>query len=102
MTRTLPTLLLAAAAAWVITVLPLPVAADPLDEPLEIDRGANPDASAQQTYQAALETARRRLQKRLVQCDQMQEGDRAECRRVAQDLHDTDVQRASDVLHRPR
>jgi len=101
MDRTLTTLLIAAAAACVTIAAPLPAAAASLDEPLEVDRGVNPDVKAQDTYRADLEKARKRLKDRLVQCDVMQTGERAECIRRAQELHDADVSRAGDVLARP-
>jgi hypothetical protein len=101
MDRTLTTLFIAAAAACVTIVAPIPAAADSVDEPLEMDRGVNPDVKAQDTYRADLEKAQKRLKERLVQCDTMQTGDRAECIRRAQELHDTDAARAGDILNRP-
>jgi hypothetical protein len=101
MDRTLTTLLIAAAAACVTIAAPIPAAADPVDEPLEVDRGVDPDVKAQDTYRADLEKAQKRLKQRLAECDTMQPGDRAECVRRAQELHDTDVARAGDVLNRP-
>ena len=101
MDRTLSTLLIAAAAACVTILSPLPSAAEPVDEPLEPDRGVNPDLVVQDTYRADLEKAQKRLKTRLVQCDALQPGERAECIRRAQELHDADVARAGDVLNRP-
>ena len=101
MDRTLSTLLIAAVAACVTIAAPMPSAADSMDEPLEVDRGVSPEAKAEDTYRADLEKAQKRLKARLVECENMQPGDRAECIRRAQELHDTDVARAGDVLNRP-
>jgi hypothetical protein len=101
MDRMLTTLLIAAAAACVTVLAPMPAAADSMDEALEVDRGASPDVKAEDTYRADLEKAQKRLKDRLAQCDAMQSGDRAECVRRAQELHDADVARAGDVLNRP-
>ena len=101
MERTLSTLLIAAFAACVTIVMPLPAAAESMDEALEADRGVNPDVKAQDTYRADLEKAQKRLKARLVECDAMPRGERAECMRRAQELHDTDAARAGDVLDRP-
>ncbi|HEX4508467.1 MAG TPA: hypothetical protein VH328_00225 [Burkholderiaceae bacterium] len=102
MNRNLPTLTLVVLASCLTIIVPSQVIADSLDEPLEMDRGSNPDNQASVTYQAAIQAAERRLQQRLAQCEQMQVSDSAACRRTAQDLHDSDLDRASDVLHRPR
>jgi hypothetical protein len=101
MERTLSTLLIAAAAACVTIAMPLPAAADAVDEPLEVERGVNPDLKAQDTYRADLEKARKRLEARRAECEAMDTGERAECIRRAQELHDTDIARAGDVLSRP-
>ena len=101
MDRTFTTLLIAAAAACVTVLSPTAATADSVDEPLEMDRGVNPDVRAQDTYRADLEKAQKRFKQRLVQCDTLQPGERAECIRRAQELHDTDTARAGDVLNRP-
>jgi hypothetical protein len=101
MDRTLSTLLIAAVAACVTISAPIPAAADSVDEPLEVDRGVNPEVKAEDTYRADLEKAQKRLKARLAECENMQSGDRAECIRRAQELHDTDVARAGDILNRP-
>jgi hypothetical protein len=101
MDRTLSTLLIAAMAACVTIVAPIPAAADPLDEALEADRGVDPDVKAEDIYRADLGKAEKRLQASLAQCVKMEAADQAECIRRAQALHDTDVARAGDVLNRP-
>lgn len=98
---TLSTLLIAAAAACVTIAAPIPAAADSMDEPLEVDRGVSPEVKAQDAYRADLEKAQKRLNQQLAQCDTLQSGDRAECIHRAQELHDTDIARAGDVLNRP-
>jgi hypothetical protein len=101
MNKTLP-ILLAAAAAAVSIVAPLPAFADAKEDALQTDRGVAPDVSDQQRYQKAVENAALALKKNLAQCDKMRQADRAECIREANDLHDADMAKASDVLNRPR
>jgi hypothetical protein len=103
MNKTLPTLLIAAAAAIVTVIAPLPgFAADSKDEALNLDQHTNPDVTPRDRYQAALDKAADALKKNLAHCDKLQAGERAECVREARALYDGDVAKASDVLNRPQ
>jgi hypothetical protein len=102
MNKTLSTLLIATAAAFVSVVASMPASADGRTSALELDRRANPDVTVEQRYQAALEQAAETLKNNVARCDRMQSGDRAECKREAHDLYDTDMAKAADILHRPR
>lgn len=101
--KTLPTLLIAAAAAVVSVLAPMPVfAEDSKDATYEPDKGVDPDRSTRDRYQAAVREAQNRLKANLAQCERMPAADRAQCVRDANDMHDSDVARANDFLPRPR
>lgn len=103
MDKTLPTLLLAAAAALVLVAAPdASLAGDAKDEAINLDQHVNPDTTPQQRHQAALAVAEANLRKNLARCDKLETSDRAECVREARALHDADVAKASDVLERPQ
>ncbi len=103
MNKTLPTLLIAAAAALVSVAAPMPASAeDSKDSTLEPDKGPNPDRTVRDRYLMAMHEAQTRLSSSLAQCDRMQSADRAQCVRGANDTHEADVARANDFLDRPR
>ena len=103
MNKTVPTLLIAAAAAIVTIIVPLPSFADGgRDEALNLDQHVNPDVTPRDRYQAAMDRASEQLKKNLAHCDKLQAGERAECVRQAKDQYDGDTAKASDVLNRPQ
>lgn len=103
MNKTLPTLLIAAAAAIVTVIAPLPSFAEGArDDALNLDQHTNPDVTPRDRYQAALDRAAELLKKNLAHCDKLQAGERAECVRQAHELYDGDTAKASDVLNRPQ
>jgi hypothetical protein len=103
MNRMLSTLLIAAVAAIVTIVAPLPgFAADAKDEVIELDQHVDPGLSPRDRYQQALERAAQALKKNLAFCDRLQAGERAECIREAREQHDADTAKAADVLDRPQ
>lgn len=103
MNKTLPTLLIAAAAAIVSIVAPMPSFADDgRDDALPLDQHTNPDVTPRDRYQATLDRAAEALKKNLAHCDKLASGERAECVREAQEQHDADTAKASDVLNRPQ
>ena len=102
MNKTLPTLLIAAAAAVLAVLAPMPSqATDSKDDTYEPDKGPNPDKTTHDRYQQVLREADRRLKASLAECGRMQASDRAQCQRDAQDVHDSDVARANDFLEKP-
>lgn len=101
MTRTLPTLLLAAMAAIVSVAAPCPAGAeDSKDATYEPDKGPNPDLTTDTRYRQAKRDADRRLKDSLAQCNRMAAADRAACVRNANDTHAADVAHANDFLER--
>ena len=102
MNKTLPTLLIAAAAAFVTVLAPVPTFADGRDDALEQNRDGNPDQTTRDRYQTAVDVANDSHTKNLALCDKMLPTDKAECTRQANELYDSDMAKASDMLHRPR
>jgi hypothetical protein len=101
MTQTLPTLLLAAAAAIVSAAMPrAAVAEDSQDATYEPDKGPNPELTTRMRFRQAKREADKRLRDSLAQCNRMGAADRAACIRNANDTHDADVARANDFLER--
>jgi hypothetical protein len=102
MNKTLPTLLIAATAAFLAVLAPMPSqATDSKDETYEPDKGPNPDKTTHDRYVLVMKEADRRLKNSLAECDKMAAGERAECQRNANDMHDADVARANDFLEKP-
>jgi hypothetical protein len=103
MSKTLPTLLIAATAAFLAVLSPLPSnATDSKDDTYEPDKGPNPDKTTHDRYVQVMKEADLRLKNSLAECEKMQSSDRAQCQRDAQDVHDSDVARANDFLSRPQ
>jgi len=103
MNKTLPTLLISAAAALVTVVAPVPVAAaDSTDDVLELDQGARPDVTPADRYKVAVDHANVALRLNLARCEKMQSADRAECTDEAHNLFDAAMASASDGLANPR
>ena len=103
MNKTLSTLLIAAAAAAVSVLAPMPSqAADSKDDTYEPDKGPNPDKTTHDRYVQVIREADQRLKASMAECVKMQASDRAECARSAQDVHDSDIARANDFLSRPQ